>query len=149
MRGIEAGLDFLLTILDQLDLEAVGQAIADFFVNLNWGELMSEWGEVVGTAIGGILDGIDLSSAIGIGANIVGGMLSGWANKWNESGGFLGMVKQKYLSPLVDGIKSFFGIHSPSTVFAEIGENLIAGLDEGVSDTWEDIADFFEKSSMN
>lgn len=29
---------------------------------------------------------------------------------------------------IVESVKSFFGIHSPSTVFAEIGGNLIAGL---------------------
>ena len=33
---------------------------------------------------------------------------------------------------LLDAFLSFFGIHSPSTVFADIGKNLIAGLVNGV-----------------
>lgn len=33
---------------------------------------------------------------------------------------------------ILDAIKSFFGIHSPSTVFADIGGNLIDGLVNGV-----------------
>ena len=33
-----------------------------------------------------------------------------------------------WCSDIVETVKNFFGIHSPSTVFAEIGKNLIAGL---------------------
>lgn len=36
-----------------------------------------------------------------------------------------------WASGLVSGIKDFFGIHSPSTVFAEIGGNMAAGVGEG------------------
>lgn len=44
---------------------------------------------------------------------------------------------------IVDGFKALFGIHSPSTVMAEMGDNLIAGLLQGISDTWQSIVDFF------
>ena len=44
---------------------------------------------------------------------------------------------------ILDGIKGLFGIHSPSTVFADIGENLIGGLLQGISDTWKGVTDFF------
>lgn len=36
-----------------------------------------------------------------------------------------------WASSLVDGIKNFFGIHSPSTVFAEIGGNMADGVGVG------------------
>lgn len=39
-----------------------------------------------------------------------------------------------WASGLVDGIKNFFGIHSPSTVFAEIGDNMAAGIGVGFGD---------------
>lgn len=39
-----------------------------------------------------------------------------------------------WASNFVGGIKSFFGIHSPSTVFAGIGENLMLGLLEGLKE---------------
>ena len=35
---------------------------------------------------------------------------------------------------MVDGVKDFLGIHSPSTVFAGIGGNMALGLGEG----WDD-----------
>ncbi|MBQ3230526.1 MAG: phage tail protein, partial [Clostridia bacterium] len=39
-----------------------------------------------------------------------------------------------WASGLVDGIKGFFGIHSPSTVFAEIGGNMGEGVGVGFTD---------------
>lgn len=53
----------------------------------------------------------------------------------------------KFIKSVVDGIvngfKSLFGIHSPSTVFADLGKNLIDGLTKGISDTWKSITEFF------
>ena len=44
---------------------------------------------------------------------------------------------------ILDAIKGLFGIHSPSTVFSDIGQNLIAGLLQGIRNTWETITGFF------
>ena len=48
-----------------------------------------------------------------------------------------------FASGIVDGIKGFLGIHSPSTVFAEIGDNMALGLGggfgEGMKGVTEDI----------
>ena len=53
----------------------------------------------------------------------------------------------KFIKNVVDGIvngfKSLFGIHSPSTVFAELGGFLIEGLKSGISDAWRVITEFF------
>ena len=49
----------------------------------------------------------------------------------------------KVVSAIVDGFKALFGIHSPSTVFAEMGGFLIDGLLQGISETWENIVEFF------
>ncbi|MCI8623745.1 MAG: phage tail tape measure protein [Provencibacterium sp.] len=54
---------------------------------------------------------------------------------------------KKLFDALVGGIKALFGIHSPSTVFAEMGGQLIAGLLKGISDTWKTITGFFEKAA--
>lgn len=45
--------------------------------------------------------------------------------------------------PIWDGICSAFDIHSPSKKMAEIGINLIAGLLQGIKDTWSEIVKFF------
>lgn len=39
-----------------------------------------------------------------------------------------------FFSGIVDGVKNFLGIHSPSTVFADIGGNMAAGVGEGFGD---------------
>lgn len=49
----------------------------------------------------------------------------------------------KVASAIVDGFKALFGIHSPSTVFAEMGGFLIDGLLQGISETWGNIVEFF------
>ena len=62
-----------------------------------------------------------------IGSNIVSGIWQGIQNAagwlWDQVTGFFGGI--------VDGIKNFLGIHSPSTVFADIGGNMAAGVGEG------------------
>ncbi len=45
--------------------------------------------------------------------------------------GIGGWVKAQIVDPIVGAVKHFFGIHSPSTVMAGIGGNLIAGLMKG------------------
>lgn len=47
------------------------------------------------------------------------------------------------VSGIVKGFCDLFGIHSPSTVFAELGDNLIAGLLQGINNTWKAIVEFF------
>ena len=49
---------------------------------------------------------------------------------------------------LVNAVKDLLGIHSPSTVFADIGKNLVLGMLNGISGIWGRITDFFS-SSLN
>jgi phage-related protein len=46
-----------------------------------------------------------------------------------------------FCSGILDKIKGFFGIHSPSTVFADLGENMGKGLGIGFVDTMDAVAD--------
>ena len=39
-----------------------------------------------------------------------------------------------FFSGIVDGVKDFLGIHSPSKVFAGMGENMALGLGDGFTD---------------
>lgn len=67
---------------------------------------------------------------INAGANLLHGLwegISGAASGlWEKVSG--------WASSLVSGIKDFFGIHSPSTVFAEIGGNMADGVGVGFTD---------------
>lgn len=68
-----------------------------------------------------------------IGKNIVEGLKNGIANMWSN---IKNWFKDK-VNGLVGGIKDALGIHSPSKVFAGIGENMALGLGQG----WEDEID--------
>ena len=65
-----------------------------------------------------------------IGQNMVAGLMNGIGGAWQN----LVNSVQNLCSGLINRIKNWFGVHSPSTVFAEIGEYLDAGLQEGMKD---------------
>jgi TP901 family phage tail tape measure protein len=64
------------------------------------------------------------------GGALVRGLLSGIAAGAKGIGKWLGA---HLVQPVVTWVKSLFGIHSPSTVFASIGRDLIAGLLAGIA----------------
>lgn len=78
-----------------------------------------------------------------IGKQIVLGLIKGIVSMMQFIGGLL---KENLVDPVINAVKNLFGIHSPSTVFAEIGMQLINGLLHGISDTWGVIADFFHET---
>lgn len=50
---------------------------------------------------------------------------------------------------ILNAFKDFFGIHSPSTVFAELGQNLIQGLIDGISGLIQSVVDVFVSLGQN
>lgn len=78
-----------------------------------------------------------------IGKQIVLGLIKGIVSMMQFIGGLL---KENLVDPVINAVKNLFGIHSPSTVFAEIGMQLINGLLQGISDTWGVITDFFHET---
>lgn len=69
-------------------------------------------------------------SIVDIGANIVSGI-------WDGICSMATWIKDKvtgFFSGIVDGVKDFLGIHSPSKVFAGIGANTVEGYADGVDD---------------
>ena len=64
-----------------------------------------------------------------IGINLSKSLLSGMWSVTKDVGAWL---KSHMVDPVVNGVKSLFGIHSPSTVFMAIGTNLVAGLKNGI-----------------
>lgn len=78
-----------------------------------------------------------------IGENIVSGVWDG-INKAKNA--FTSNVK-KFFSGIVDGVKDTLGIHSPSTVFAEIGGNMAEGLEQGFVKNLDDAKEEIEKET--
>ena len=82
-----------------------------------------------------------------IGKNIVEGIKNGFVNMWNS----FKQTVENVFTGLVDGVKSFLGIASPSKVFAGIGgymaERLGQGFDKEFSSVKRDLWDVFLRSS--
>lgn len=108
---LESGLQLIVKLVAGLieNLPQIGTAAVD----------------IVTTLLEGIAD--LFVSFVDMGRNIVEGIVEGiqgafdWA--WQQ-------VKN-FFKNIIDGVKDFLGIHSPSTVFAGIGENMAAGLGVG------------------
>lgn len=59
------------------------------------------------------------------GHNAIAGFFDGLAEKSKNIGKW---IKEKLVDPLVNAVKNFLGIHSPSTVFAGFGQNCVDGF---------------------
>ena len=79
--------------------------------------------------------------AFDIGKDLLSGLAQGFSDGWID---FWSDIKN-FIKGFVDGFKEALGIHSPSTVFAEIGEFLIEGLFKGMLNLVGNIADWCKK----
>lgn len=138
-----------------VDWKTVGDQVATFFKNVDWGGVATSLFEGIGSALGGLtvfLCGL-LDEAWGAvvdwwyevafedGSFTMSGLLEGiWAGICNIGQWLLDHV----VNPFLNGFKEAFGIHSPSTVMAEMGNFLIQGFLGGITKTWEKITAFFD-----
>lgn len=86
--------------------------------------------EIIRAIVKGFSDG--MPNIIEIGKNIVKGI-------WDGIKSLAGWIKDNvdgFFGDIVTGAKNALGIHSPSTVFAGIGENMALGLGEGWYDEY-------------
>lgn len=119
---ILSGFFDILTGIFTLDFDK----IVDGFVGL---------GKGISEAFSGIID-----LTIGIGGDIIGGLLKGIADGVKTIGTW---IKNSVVDPIVNKFKSLFGIHSPSTVMAEIGGFIMEGLKKGIESMIKKVTDLF------
>lgn len=89
---------------------------------------------VIGDALGKFAD---------MGRQVVEGLWQGI----KDAGNWLKDKLSGWVSGIVDNVKGLFGIHSPSKVFAKIGEMLSAGLADGVEEESGGVLEAFEELS--
>ena len=123
---LQAGVEILLSII-----EGIIKAIPDLVANLP-------------KIVNAIVNGIQalMGSIVNIGKNIVQGV---WTGIQNMISWFTNKVKS-FFSGIVDSVLGFLGIHSPSRVFADIGENMAAGLGVGWDDEFGSIQRQIDRS---
>lgn len=93
----------------------------------------------VGSAIGEAFEGIG-TVFLGVGKDLVLGLFTGITDALSTIGSWL---KEHVFNPIVDNFKNLFGIHSPSTVFAEYGGFLMEGLMEGINNLKDKVTGIF------
>lgn len=140
LSGLVTGLlDSLIAFIQSTDWSQVGADIGTFLVNIDWVGILGRVALAILAAGGALLDavkGLFQSLAESCGDGFLGGLLQKLADlsEW---------LKENLVDPLVNGIKSLLGIHSPSTVFEDIGINLVLGLLSGLQSIWSRITGFF------
>ena len=161
---IQAGIDLLVALIQALPqiittiVQAIPQIISgivnalvqnipqiiqagvQLFVALiqNLPTIIAEIVKAVPQIVSGIVSafGSLVGEMVKAGANLLHGLWEGISSAaswlWDKVTG--------WASSLVDGIKGFFGIHSPSTVFAEIGTNMGEGVGVGFGESMNGVS---------
>lgn len=110
-------------------------------VKLAWGlikaipQLVMKIPEIIYAMVKGLKNGI--SDFISIGGDLVKGLWQGIGDKVDW---IVGKIKG-FGRSVINGLKDFFGIHSPSTEFAWIGKMNILGLENGMEDMQGELND--------
>ena len=161
---IQAGIDLLVALIQALPeiittiVQAIPQIISgivnalvqnipqiiqagvQLFVALiqNLPTIIVEIVKAVPQIVSGIVSafGSLVGEMVNAGANLLHGLWEGISSAaswlWEKVTG--------WASSLVSGIKNFFGIHSPSTVFAEIGTNMGEGVGVGFGESMDGVS---------
>jgi SLT domain-containing protein len=151
VSGALEGTDWKKLITD------IATGISDFLINFDWNGWFKSVGELIGAAVKALFD---IGSLIGgaivnaveaakkyfqgkieeCGGNIVAGIFKGIADALSNIGTW---IIDHIFTPFITGFKEAFGIHSPSTVMAEQGGYIMAGLYNGVVAKLEKVLKFF------
>ncbi|MBS6559237.1 MAG: hypothetical protein KH355_03055 [Clostridiales bacterium] len=148
LNAVKGALEFLDAILESL--KPLGEWLWNKFLEPlgKWtGGLVVDILNGIGTAFSDLADIISdsdgfLDALVNVGGYLIEGLKNGIVSAIKGIGTW---IKSNIIDPVVDAVKELFGIHSPSTVFAEIGGYLIAGLKKGITDKWQSFISFVQK----
>ena len=141
IKGI---LDVFIQAVENTDWKQVGNKVAEFVANIDYAGIVERLCEGFSAALGGLaaflwglIEGAWDSvvqwwheNAYEDGQFTIDGLLQGIKNALFNIGEW---VRAHIFEPIIRGFKSAFGINSPSTVMAEQGGYLMAGLFQGVT----------------
>ena len=107
-----------------------GEVIAGLQKGLEKARQMGGWinQNVAGPVVGALKQGLDAAAMTPIGQQMIAGLQQGLAAA-SQMGGWL---QSNVAGPILGGLKSAFGIGSPSWITRDYGEDMVAGLEEGL-----------------
>ena len=133
--------DFAIRAVTSVDWAGLSQAIGRFF-----GEAFIEALDFMGGLVSRIADYFEQKVAEGpfdnVGLNIIYGIYYGIQDAITNVASW---IVENVFNPFINGFKSAFGINSPSTVMAEQGGYIIAGLKKGITDAISSVTETAEK----
>ena len=138
-------LNALLTVITQTDWWAFGDGVATAIEHIDWTAVANRFFAVIGAALGGfaaflgglLSDGVEAAKNYfqgkieECGGNVVDGILMGIVDGMKAIGTW---IKDNIFTPFMNAFKDAFGIHSPSTVMAEMGQYLWDGFCNGIKE---------------
>ena len=137
--GLKGILTIIYTTLEGLDWKSLADGVYTFLTNVDWSGISSALFESIGSLIGGIIAflieliadfGTDLYEAyFANGEDGIQGFLDGMWALLQDIGTW---IYDHMINPLITGVKNALGIHSPSTVFRDIGIYLMQGFQNGI-----------------
>lgn len=144
---VKGCLDTIITFFEETDWQDIGNKVADFIGAIDWNGLFDKLSEGIRAVLGGLSgflwgliedawnDVVDWwkDTAYEDGEFTMQGLFDGILEKLNNIGTW---IKEHIFQPFIDGFKNAFGIHSPSTVMAEMGSYIVEGLWNGIKDAW-------------
>ena len=122
-----------------IDWASLGTTIADCLLAIDWGGILLNLVLFIGTTLSSLGE-MAASFFTELAQNCGDGFLQGILQ---FMAGIFDWLKTQFIDPIVNDVKSLLGIHSPSTVFAEIGTNVVLGMLNGITQTWTRITTFF------
>ena len=152
-------LDFLITVVQETDWASFVQGIVDCIEAVDWiglaGKIYTLLYSALGVAFGALANFIGTLIADGFaeakdyfngkieecGGDVWEGMLKGIVD---AAKGVVSWIKTNVVDPFINGVKAGFGIHSPSTVMAGMGQYLWDGFCEGVKEFFSDPGAFIK-----
>lgn len=154
-EALKAFFNFIAETIENIDWYGLGQKVKECLVNIDWAGVADAFFEAFGAAIGGFAAFIwglieeawnqvvewwhDV--AYEDGEFTIQGLLDGIVEALKNIGAW---IKEHIFQPFINGFKNAFGIHSPSTVMAEMGGYIIQGLLNGLKNMWGSITSWIE-----
>lgn len=145
--------DSMVDTIQNIDWFGLGEQVKTFLVNVDWAGVATSVFTAIGTAFGAATEflwglihdawesvvGWWHDNAFEDGKFTLQGLLDGIVEVISNIGAW---IKTNIFEPFINGFKSVFGIHSPSTVMEEMGGFMLEGLFNGLMNFGNKIKDF-------
>ena len=161
--GIKGIFDTITEFFNTFDWSIIVDGLLDFIIGLDWNSVSDAIFKALGSACASLVNlGMVIGEKINIaldnaskffqekiqecGGNVVEGIFNGIIEGLRNIGQW---VIDHIFTPFINGFKSAFGIHSPSTVMTEQGRYIIEGLLNGITSLIDSVKQIWENIKEN